>query len=155
MKHVKLPVEHLLYNHTISFVLALLPTSQEGVSRRARVIVSSGSASNAHSVTRIPYVDTSISDLVSPYYIYISGSESSNIAMLHFFALAFSARHLEAVPSVFAYAFIRPNFPISVGSRYGLEGLQHALYYIYLRQGPALKGRNSPVFAKRFWKGNK
>ena len=25
----------------------------------------------------------------------------------------------------------------------------------YLRQGPALEGRNSPVVAKRFWKGNK
>ena len=24
-----------------------------------------------------------------------------------------------------------------------------------LKQGPALEGRNSPVFAKRFWKGNK
>ena len=24
-----------------------------------------------------------------------------------------------------------------------------------LRQGLALEGRNSPVFAKRFWKGNK
>ena len=24
-----------------------------------------------------------------------------------------------------------------------------------LMQGPALEGRNSPVFAKRFWKGNK
>ena len=28
-------------------------------------------------------------------------------------------------------------------------------YLSILRQGPALEGRNSPVFAKRFWKGNK
>ena len=27
--------------------------------------------------------------------------------------------------------------------------------YPCLRQGPALEGPNSPVFAKRFWKGNK
>ena len=26
---------------------------------------------------------------------------------------------------------------------------------ICLRQGPALEGQNSPVFAKHFWEGNK
>ena len=33
--------------------------------------------------------------------------------------------------------------------------LREQVPMLFLRQGPALEGRNSPVFEKRFWKGNK
>ena len=41
------------------------------------------------------------------------------------------------------------HIPRSVSQKLCLQSL------FRLRQGPALEGRNSPVFAKRFWKGNK
>ena len=41
---------------------------------------------------------------------------------------------------------------INVGLR---DQFLKILDYPNLRQGPALEGRNSPLFAKRFWKGNK